>query len=64
MLKDRILVAEQSMTCLMKEGLRGKHYSSVEEVKSAVKKWLKEQSTEFYGAGINALIRRSNIVIE
>ena len=40
----------------MKEGLRGKHYSSDEEVKSVVKKWLKEQSTEFYGAGIHALI--------
>ena len=33
----------------MKEGLRGKHYSSEEEMKSVVKKWLKEQSTEFTG---------------
>ena len=48
----------------MKEGLRGKHYSSDKEVKSAVKKWLKEHTTEFYGAGIHALIRRWNIVIE
>ena len=48
----------------MKEGLRGKHYSIDEEVKSVVKKWLKEQSTEFYGAGIHALIRRWNIAIE
>ena len=48
----------------MKEGLRGKHYSSDEEVKSVLKKWLKEQSTEFYGARIHALIRRWNIAIE
>ena len=40
----------------MKEGLSGKHYSSNEEVKSVGKKLLKEQSTEFYGAGIYALI--------
>ena len=45
----------------MKEG---KHYSSDEEVKSVVKKWLKGQSTEFYGAGIHALILRWNIAIE
>ena len=48
----------------MKEGLGSKHYSSDEEVKSVVKKWLKEQSTEFYGAGIHALIQRWNIAIE
>ena len=43
---------------------RGEHYSSDEEVKSLVKKWLKEQSTVFYGAEIQALIRRWNIAIE
>ena len=48
----------------MKESLKGKRYSSDEEVKSLVKKWLKEQSTELYGAGIHALIRRWNIAIE
>ena len=48
----------------MKEGLRSKHYSSDEKVKSVVKKWLKEQSTEFYGAGIQAVIRKWNIAIE
>ena len=32
----------------MKESLRGKHYASDEEVKTAVMKWLKEQSIEFY----------------
>ena len=48
----------------MKEGLRGKHYASNEEVKIAVIKWLKEQSTEFYEARIHALIQKWNIVIE
>ena len=47
----------------MREALRGR-YSSDEEVKSVGKKWFKEQSTEFYGAGIYALIRRWNIAIE
>ena len=40
----------------MKEGSRGKHYTSDEEVKIAAMKSLKEQSTEFYEAGIHALI--------
>ena len=31
----------------MKEGLRDKHYGKDEEVKTAVMKWLKEQSTKF-----------------
>ena len=48
----------------MYEGLRGKHYSSDKEVKSVVKRCLKEKSTELYGAGIHALIRRWNIAIE
>ena len=48
----------------MKDGLRGKHYSSDEEGKSVVNELLKEQSTEFYGAEIPALIRRWNIGIE
>ena len=33
-------------------------------MKTAVKKWLKEQSTEFYEAGIHALIQSWNIAIE
>ena len=48
----------------MKPPLRGKYYYSVGEVKSVEKKWLKEQSTESYGAGIHAPIRRWNIAIE
>ena len=49
---------------LLKEGFRGKHYASDEEVKTAVKKLLKEQSTEFYEAGIHALIQGWKIAIE
>ena len=48
----------------MKEGLRGKHYAYDEEVKTAVMKWLREQSTEFYEAGIHALIWRWNSATE
>ena len=33
-------------------------------MKPVVKKWLKDQSTEFYGAGIHGLILRWNIAIE
>ena len=47
---------------LMKEGLRGKHYVSDEEVKTAVMKWLKEKSTEFYEARIHAIIRRRTLL--
>ena len=48
----------------MKEGLKGKHCASDEEVKTAVMKWFKEQSTKFYVAGIHVLIRRWSIAIE
>ena len=47
----------------MKEGLRGKHFASDEEVKIAVIKLLKEQLTEFYKAVIYTLIWRWNIAI-
>ena len=40
----------------MKEVSRGKRYASDVEVKTAVMKWVKEPSTEFYEAGIHALI--------
>ena len=48
----------------MKESLRGKHYASNEEVKTAMMEWLKEQSTEFYEACIHSLIWKWNIAIE
>ena len=40
----------------MKGGSRDKHYPSDEEVKTAVMKWLWEQSKDFYEAGIYDLI--------
>ena len=42
----------------MKEGVRGKHYTSDKEMKTEVMKLLKKQLTEFYEAGIHAIIRR------
>ena len=48
----------------MKKGLKSQHHASAEIVKTAVMKWLKEQSTEFHKAGIHALIRRWNTAIE
>ena len=48
----------------LKEGLRGKHSANHEEVKTAVLMRLKEQSTEFFKAGIHAFILRWNIAIE
>ena len=48
----------------MKEGLRGKHYVSDEEVKTAMIKCLKEQSIECYEVGIHALIRSRNFAIK
>ena len=41
-----------------------KHFASVEKVKTAVMKWLKEQSTKFYEAEIQALIWNWNIATE
>ena len=41
----------------MEEGLTGKHSASEEAVKTAMTKWLKEQSTQFYEAGILVLIQ-------
>ena len=40
-----------------KESLRRQHFSSDEEVKTAVRKWLKTQPVEFY-EGICALVKR------
>ena len=47
----------------VKEGLRGQQYASDEEVKTAVKKCLKEQSTECDEAGTHAVIGRWIIAI-
>ena len=36
----------------LKESLRGRHFSSDEEVRTAVRKWLKIQTVEFHNEGI------------
>ena len=51
-----LVPSDYHLFSLMIEGLRSKHHSSDEEGKTAVMKWLKEKSTEFYKAGIHALI--------
>ena len=56
----------------MKEGVRGKSYATSsmhfllpdKEVETTLMKWLKEQLTEFYEAGIHVLIQSWNIAIE
>ena len=48
----------------MKEGFRGKNYASDKKVKTVVIKRLKEQSTEFYVAGIYAFFQRRKLLIE
>ncbi|GFS26998.1 histone-lysine N-methyltransferase SETMAR [Elysia marginata] len=47
----------------LKQGLRGKHYED-DEVKNAVKTWLKEQPIQFYEAGIHALVKPWNVSVE
>ena len=43
----------------LKKSLRGQHFSSDQEVKTAaVRKWLKMQLVEFYKKGICTLIKR------
>ena len=42
----------------LKESLRGRHFSSDEEFKTAVRKWLKTQPVEFYNKGICALVKK------
>ena len=46
----------------MKEGLRGKYYTSDGEVKTAVMKWFKEQTTEFYETEMHGFIQMWKIV--
>ena len=48
-----LVFSDYHLFCPMTEGLRDKHYASDEEVKTVVMKWLKEQSREFYKAGIH-----------
>ena len=48
----------------MKEALRGNRYSTDDEVKAAIKGWLREQSADFYNAGIHALLQRWTTAIQ
>jgi hypothetical protein len=37
---------------------RGKRFADVEEVEAGVRKWLRQQSVDFYAAGFDALVKR------
>jgi hypothetical protein len=38
--------------------LGGKRFDDEEEVKTEVRKWLRQQSKDFYAAGFDALVKR------
>jgi hypothetical protein len=42
----------------MKDGLQGKHFPNTDAVIEAVKKWLSQTNSDFYGAGIQRLVER------
>ena len=48
----------------MIEVLRAKYYASNQEVKTPVRKWFKEKSTDIYKAKMHVLIRRWNNAIK
>ena len=48
----------------LKEGVRGQHFTSDQEVKHAVRNWLKMQPADFYKAGIVFLVHRWTVGIE
>ena len=48
----------------MKEELSGRHYADDEEVKTAARNWLRSHPSEFYKAGIHALIQRRKTKVE
>jgi hypothetical protein len=43
-----------------KEALRGRRFTSDEEVKKAVHTWLREQPTSFFSAGIEKRVNNNN----
>ena len=45
------------------EGVRGQHFTSDQEVKHAVRNWLKMQPADFYKAGIVSLVHRWTVGI-
>jgi histone-lysine N-methyltransferase SETMAR len=42
----------------LKNHLGGRRFADDEEVETEVRKWLKQQSKDFYAAGFDALIKR------
>jgi hypothetical protein len=38
--------------------LKGRHFSDNEEVETEVRKWLRQQSEEFYAAGFDTVVKR------
>ena len=47
----------------MKENLRDKHFARDEEVKTAVMKWIKEQSTKFFSFECGTVLLRETVTI-
>ena len=54
---SKVLLQHNNARLYCKESLRGQHFSSDEEVKTAVWKWLKTQFVEFYNKGCG-LVKR------
>jgi hypothetical protein len=48
----------------MKEALRGRRFSSDEEVINAVQNWLKTQAKTLFSDGIKRAVRRWNLCVE
>jgi hypothetical protein len=48
----------------MKEALRGRRFSSSEEVIGAVQKWLKPQAENFFVTELKKLVKRWNRCVE
>jgi hypothetical protein len=50
--------------CLLRKAVhswvekRGKHFADNEKVETEVRKWLRQQSKDFYAAGFDALVKR------
>ncbi|GBM21108.1 hypothetical protein AVEN_200788-1 [Araneus ventricosus] len=50
--------------CKLKEHLRGRQFSSDDQVQTAVLSWLQNQGAIFYRQGIERLVQRSNIYLK
>jgi hypothetical protein len=48
----------------MKDGLRGKQFPNTDAIIEAVKKWLSQTDSDFYGTGIQRVVERWNKCIE